>query len=49
MNWFALTIMAIWVSAAVGTAFSKDSQCFGMALIVTILMGFGYGCAHHVW
>ena len=42
MNSFALTIMAMWFAAAIGTAFSKDSRCFGAALVATILMGIGY-------
>jgi hypothetical protein len=42
INWFALTIMVMWISAAIGTAFSKDSQCFGTAAIVSLLMGVGY-------
>jgi hypothetical protein len=42
MNWFAITIIGIWMSAALGTLFSKDSQCMGAAMIVTIFMGMGY-------
>jgi hypothetical protein len=48
MNWFAVTIMVIWLSAAIGTIFSKDSQCFGAATTTTIVMGIGYGLFHFI-
>lgn len=46
MNWWAITIIGIWMAAAIGTAFSKDSQCMGAAMITTIVIGIGYGLMH---
>jgi hypothetical protein len=46
VNWFAVTIISMWVCAAIGTVLSKDSQCFGAALVATILMGIGYCLMH---
>lgn len=42
VNWFAITIIGIWFSAALGTLFSRDSQCMGAAMVITFLMGVGY-------
>lgn len=42
VNWWVVLIIGIWLSAALGTAFSKDSQCVGAAMIVTIAIGIGY-------
>jgi len=46
INWFALTIMFIWLSAAIGTKFSKDDGPFEAAFFITIIMGFGYVVMH---
>ena len=42
MNWFAVTIISIWFSSAIGTIFSKDPDCLAIALIITLIMGIGY-------
>ena len=42
INWFAITIISIWFAAALGTIFSKDYQCMGVAGLTTIAMGIGY-------
>jgi uncharacterized membrane protein YhiD involved in acid resistance len=42
MNWLAVTISVMWISAGIGTAFSHDSGCFAAALLGTIIVGFGY-------
>jgi len=42
INWTALAIMVIWISAAIATAFSKDSSCMGAAAITTLILGFGW-------
>jgi len=44
MNWFAATIMVIWLSSALGAATTKDSDCFLVAMVTTIAMGIGYLC-----
>ena len=42
INWIAIIIISIWFAAALGTAFSKDSQCMGAAALTTIAIGIGY-------
>jgi hypothetical protein len=42
MNWFAVTLMTIWVSSTVGAIFTRDSTIYIIALIATVIMGFGY-------
>jgi hypothetical protein len=42
MNWFALTLIAIWISASIATCISRDSSCMGAAMVTTIVMGFGW-------
>lgn len=42
MNWFAITIMVIWIAASVATCVTKDSTCMGAALAVTVAMGIGW-------
>ena len=42
MNWFAATLMVIWLSAAIGTAVSRNVECFEAAMITTIILAIGY-------
>lgn len=42
INWFAITILGIWLFAALGSILAKDSDPFFFAFLITFLMGFGY-------
>jgi len=42
INWTAMVMMVIWISAAIGTIATKDSSCMGAACFTTILIGFGW-------
>ena len=42
INWFALTIMVIWMSAAVGGLSGNDDDCFAKAFGATLAIGIGY-------
>ena len=46
MNWFAITIISIWICATIGAGLTNDSECFSAAMIVTIAMGIGYFWLH---
>jgi len=46
VNWFAITIIAIWLSSAIAVYFSKDSGVMVLSLLATIAMGFGYFLLH---
>lgn len=46
MNWFALTVICIWIVAGIATCVSKDSDCLGAAMVTTILMGIGWVVIH---
>lgn len=45
INWFALTIIAIWICGAIGTAASKRN-CFMSCFWITLAMGIGYYFLH---
>lgn len=36
----AIALCGIWIGAGIGSAFSKDSQCCGAAMIVSIILVF---------
>lgn len=38
MNWWAITIIFMWICAAIGTFFIKSDSPFGVALIGTIVI-----------
>lgn len=42
-----ILILGIWFFGAVGTVFTKDSQCMGAALLFTVLFGIGYAIIYH--
>lgn len=42
LNWFALTIIFIWITSCVGAGLTKDSGCFIVSGGVTLLMCIGY-------
>ena len=42
INWFAVTIMVIWISAAVGGLSGNDDDCFAKAFGATLAIGIGY-------
>ena len=42
INWFAVTIMIIWISAAVGGLSGNDDDCFAKAFGATLAIGIGY-------
>ena len=48
INWFAVTIMAIWISTAVGTVFGNYEDGIIMAFVTTILMGIGYSATREL-
>lgn len=39
---FVVVASIIWVCSAIGAAVTKDSDCFGYALVATVIVGFGY-------
>lgn len=41
INWFAVTIMVIWICGAIGTIASKKN-CFCDCFWATLFMGIGY-------
>lgn len=47
VNWFAVTIIVIWISAAVGGLVGNElisiGDCLASACITSLLMGIGYG------
>ena len=43
VNWFAVTIIVIWISAAVGGLSGNDGDCLWGAFITSMLMGISYG------
>ena len=46
MNKFqALAIAAIWLGAAIGSIFTKDSRVFGLAMMATFAVAF-FGGGH---
>jgi hypothetical protein len=42
MNWWAVTVISIWLSAAVGSWGTKDEIPFVCALFGTTILGIGY-------
>ena len=46
VNWFAITIIAIWFCAAIGSALTKNAKPFEAAVTATIIMGIGYFIMH---
>ncbi len=42
VNWLGIVLISYWVSATVGTYFTKNSEPYVCALIATVLTGFGY-------
>lgn len=42
MNWYAVTIMCMWVCAAIGSMRTKDYLPFAFALVGTVAVGLGY-------
>jgi len=42
INWFALTIIAIWFFCTIAAIFTKDSGCIAIAFLTTLFMCLGY-------
>ena len=40
--WFAVIVAVIWICSAVGAVVTKESDCFGYALVASVVIGFGY-------
>ena len=43
-GWFAIMILGVWVSAAVGAGVTRDSSIYVVAGVVSVLFGCGYAC-----
>ena len=41
INWFALTVMTIWISTAIGTGFVGEQNGYQWARYLTIMLGIG--------
>ena len=41
INWFALTVMAIWLSAAIGACYVDEQNGYQLARYSTVLLGLG--------
>jgi hypothetical protein len=42
MNWWAITTISMWITAAIGSAFTKNDGPFGGALFGSIFLGLLY-------
>lgn len=49
MNWLAVTLMTIWIAAAVGAVFAKTDDCFAHAFLATLAIGAGYMLANDLF
>lgn len=48
MNWWAVILISIWLSAALGSFATKDWLPFVAAIIGTIVIGIGYCLIHNL-
>ncbi len=42
MNWLAVTIITIWITATIGATTTKDNSCYCLAFLTTFFIGLGY-------
>jgi len=42
INWFAVTIISIWLLVTIGVIITKDSSAYIVAFLVTLFLGVGY-------
>ena len=47
VHWYFMTIMVIWVTAAIGSKFTKDANPFYAAIATTLILG--WFCALSGW
>lgn len=41
MSGFVIVVSVIWISSAIATITTKDSDCLVLALFATVVLGFG--------
>lgn len=42
INWFAITIISIWICSTIGVILTKDVDGYTYSVVVTVITGIGY-------